>query len=440
MTIREIKKLKWSGSNELIKVSENLYVEITKTKKVFKFIVKKNKKQIKATIDNIENITLTEAKKIVQKIKTEITDKSFSEAREIIRKSLAKKTSKKDKEIVAKKNKESEKYLVKNLMQEFLQTRTNIKEISRINTYIIPLLGDKDARELKTKDIYNFFEKVKKHNNKNSKATRTKNKIETAKKLKQTLSVFYKYLLKKYEITNNPVAIIEKKDLEHIFGKEDTEHYKAILNLQDLQELYKKIENLNIKEETKRSIDISVYTKSLLKFIMFTALRIGTAQKLKWEHVDFKNKIINIPGEITKTNINFRLPLTEQTLQILENLKKYNKKQKGLIFINNKDEEISVNTINKHLKSLSNGRTTSHGFRSSFSTILKEKGQNYLYVETQLMHVVENSVTKAYTRTDYLKQRRELLKFWEYLITRKAKNTPEKINNFDYDEMEDIPF
>ena len=99
MTIREIKKLKWSGSNELIKVSENLYVEITKTKKVFKFIVKKNKKQIKATIDNIENITLTEAKKIVQKIKTEITDKSFSEAREIIRKSLAKKQVKKTKKL-----------------------------------------------------------------------------------------------------------------------------------------------------------------------------------------------------------------------------------------------------------------------------------------------------------------------------------------------------
>ena len=40
---------------------------------------------------------------------------------------------------------------------------------------------------------------------------------------------------------------------------------------------------------------------------------------------------------------------------------------------------------------------------------MKEKGENPLYVETQLMHVVENKVGQAYTRTDYLEQRRELL-------------------------------
>ena len=123
MNIREIKKLKWNDKNKLIKVAENLFVEITKTKKVYKVIFKKENKQIKATIDNIDNITLTQAKKIVQSFKTKIADKNFNEARKIILRELAKKTSKKDKEIIIQKNKENEKWLLKNIIQKFLKTR-----------------------------------------------------------------------------------------------------------------------------------------------------------------------------------------------------------------------------------------------------------------------------------------------------------------------------
>ena len=266
MTIREIRKINWNGKNQFIKVDENLYVEVTKTKKVFKVLFKKEGKQIKATLDSVDNITLTEAKQKILKLKSKIADKNYIEAREIIRAELAKKQSKKDKQIIQQKVAESEKYLLKNLMSDFLQIRTNKKEINRINTYILPLLGDYDVRTLKTKDMFEFFEKVKNTNNTNVKATRTKNKIETAKKIRQTLNVFFKYINKKYEITNNPAMLIEAKDLENIFGKEQTEHQKAILNLAELQELYKKIYNLQTKEQTKNSRNISIYTKNLMRF------------------------------------------------------------------------------------------------------------------------------------------------------------------------------
>jgi len=420
MNIRELRKLKFTGKKQKIKIAENLYVFIQKESKVFKFITKKEGKKIEATINNIDNITLTEAKQIVQKLKAKIADKSYIEAREIVRAELAKKQSKKDKQIIQKKVAESEKYLLKNLMSDFLQTRTDTKEINRINTYILPLLGDYDVRTLKTKDIFHFFEKVKQTNNNNKKAVRTKNKFATATKLRQTLLLFFKYINKKYEITNNPVILIEKKDLEGIFGKESVEHQKAILNIEELQELYKKIYELETKEQTKNTNNISIYTKNLMRFLMLTALRIGTAKKLKWEMVDWENKIINIPADITKTKVKFRLPLTTEMLNILNELKQYTKKQKGLIFVNNSGGELTENTINKHLRKLSDGKTTSHGFRSSFSTILKERGENYLYIETQLMHAVESKVTKAYTRTDYLQQRRELLQKWENLLTAKA--------------------
>ncbi len=62
-----------------------------------------------------------------------------------------------------------------------------------------------------------------------------------------------------------------------------------------------------------------------------------------------------------------------------------------------------------------------HGIRSAFATILKEQGENPLYIEEQLMHIVENKVGQAYTRTDYLEQRREFLEKWGELINPKNK-------------------
>jgi len=429
MNIREIKKLKWQGKNELIKIAENLYVEITKTKKVYKVILKKESKQIKATIDNIDNITLTQAKKIVQNLKVKIADKSFTEAREIIRKELAKKQSKKDKEIIQAKTKEAERYLLKNIIVEYYNTEDK-KDKGRIKNYIIPALGDIDVRTMQHTDIINkLLKNIRNLNKNNKKAQTTKNKAETAKELMRLLRNFYKFLFLHYNITNNPASFIDSKVVEKIVGKNVTTHYRAITNLKDLQDLYKKIKSLKTFEETKQYNNVSIYVKALMQFLMLNALRIGTAKKLRWEMIDFKNKVINIPAEITKTKINFRLPLTSRSIKILETLKQYNKKQKGLIFKNRNNKEITEATINKHLKRLSNNKTTSHGFRSSFSTILKERGENYLYIETQLMHTTENKVGQAYTRTDYLQQRRELLERWGNLIDPKNQKNKIKFSN-----------
>ena len=56
MTIRELRKLKYHGKVEKIKVAEILQVYVQKESKVFKFLIKKDKKKMEGTIDNIENI------------------------------------------------------------------------------------------------------------------------------------------------------------------------------------------------------------------------------------------------------------------------------------------------------------------------------------------------------------------------------------------------
>jgi integrase len=61
-----------------------------------------------------------------------------------------------------------------------------------------------------------------------------------------------------------------------------------------------------------------------------------------------------------------------------------------------------------------------HGFRSSFSTLCyehqKEHGFNSEVIETQLAHSVGNKVTRAYIRSDFFEERRELLQWWEKFL------------------------
>ena len=421
MTIRELRKLKYSGKVEKIKVAENLYVYVQKESKVFKFVIKKDKKKIEATIDNIDNITLTEAKQIVQKLKARITDKSFSEAREIVRAELAKKQSKKDKEIIQKKLRDSEKYLLKNIIQEYYNSEDK-RDQGRIRNYILPALGELDVRTMQHTDIINkLLKNIHNLNKNNKKAQTTKNKAETAKELMRLLRNFYKFLFLHYNITNNPVSFIDNNVIEKVVGKNEPTHFRAITNPEELQKLYKNICELETYEETNNYRNIKLTTKSLMQFLMLTALRYGTASSLKWEYVNWKNKIIDIPKEITKTKIDFKLPLAEESLKILKKLYKYDKTKRGYIFKNGNGNKITESSVNKHLKKLSDNKTTSHGFRSSFATILKEQGENPLIVETQLMHKTENNVAQIYTRTDYVEQRRRLLEKWESIVTAKNK-------------------
>ncbi|ROR40943.1 tyrosine-type recombinase/integrase [Caminibacter pacificus] len=428
MTLREIKALKWNGKRELYRVEQGLYVEVLKNKKVYRLLTKKNGKQIKATLCDFDEMSLTDVKKLKDKILLSIRDMDYNETTELIRKELGIRESKRDKVLKTKKAKEREKFLLKNIIQEFLVTRTR-QEQNRIQNYIIRLLGDKDVREITKRDIIDFFQKVKTLNVNPKQTTYQSNKMATIKRLKNNLNLFYKYLYLKYDVEHNPIANLTMKDIERLLGeKYQVTHFKATTNITDIQELYFNIWQLKTDYDVKSNKHkaTSIYTKYALMFLILSALRNGTLRRLTWDMVNWKKEVIEIPGEITKTKKDFRLPLSNTMRKILEDLKQIEKHPKGLIFKGKNGEVMSENTLNAKIKKLSDGKTTAHGIRSTFSTILKERGENPLYIEEQLMHVVENKVGQAYTRTDYLEQRRHLLKTWAFFVTAKVDSYLEK--------------
>ncbi|MEY7577594.1 tyrosine-type recombinase/integrase, partial [Klebsiella pneumoniae] len=62
------------------------------------------------------------------------------------------------------------------------------------------------------------------------------------------------------------------------------------------------------------------------------------------------------------------------------------------------------------------GKLVAHGLRSIASTAMNEAGLNPDVIEAALAHSDRNEVRKAYNRTTYLSQRKDLMNWWGNFI------------------------
>ena len=83
------------------------------------------------------------------------------------------------------------------------------------------------------------------------------------------------------------------------------------------------------------------------------------------------------------------------------------------------DRAMSENTVNAALRAMgfSADEVTGHGFRATARTMLHERlGYSPDVIEAQLAHTVRDSLGRAYNRTEFVEQRREMLQTWaDYL-------------------------
>ncbi|EMF0917412.1 MULTISPECIES: tyrosine-type recombinase/integrase [Morganellaceae] len=162
-------------------------------------------------------------------------------------------------------------------------------------------------------------------------------------------------------------------------------------------------------------------TRAILLFIMLTACRSGEARAMQWQEIDFKRAVWTIPAERMKSGLQHRVPLSEQTLALLNNLKGVHD---TLVFPSPRKQivlsDMVVTSFLRRTKAPSdtNGRVaTAHGFRSTFRDWCSEHGYSRDLAERALAHTVKNKVEAAYHRTDLLEQRRPMMQAWaDYLL------------------------
>lgn len=157
-----------------------------------------------------------------------------------------------------------------------------------VNKHLV-VLFDKPIDEIEVGYLQTLYNEI----------LRSVEKPRTAHTAKQILSAVFNYAIKRKYIKDNPA-----KDIE--IQKYDNQVYFALSDEKALK-LYDVIQN------------ISPVNKAIFAFLI-NGRRRGETLKMRWEYIDFENRIYATPDTITKADKSFSYPLTEDIAIALQEL------------------------------------------------------------------------------------------------------------------------
>ena len=226
--------------------------------------------------------------------------------------------------------------------------------------------------------------------------------LETVKRLCQRLNEVMVYATNTGLIHHNPLS-----GIRDAFQTPKKQHLPT-LKPEELPELIKALSRASIR----------LQTRCLIEWQLHTMVRPSEAAGATWDEIDFEDNLWQIPAERMKRKRPHTVPLTPQTLSILEEMKPLSDHRVHIFpGINNPKIAMNSSTANMALKRMNfSGRLVAHGFRSIASTTLNEQGFEPDVIESALAHVIGNEVRAAYNRAEYLEQRREMMNWWSLHI------------------------
>lgn len=159
--------------------------------------------------------------------------------------------------------------------------------------------------------------------------------------------------------------------------------------------------------------------KYALKFLSLTMMRPNEVRHMRRNEVNWPTATWKIPTERMRMRRPYSVPLSRQALAALRSVWPLTIDD-NLVFpsIRSIRRPLSENAFNSVLRRLGYGQDEmcAHGFRSSASTILNERGYDPNVIEFALAHQDEDKVRRAYNRALYWKERQKLLQDWADLL------------------------
>ena len=161
-------------------------------------------------------------------------------------------------------------------------------------------------------------------------------------------------------------------------------------------------------------------TRIALKLLATLAQRPGEIRNAKWKEFDLEERVWSIPAAKMKMRRDHNVPLPDQAIALLEQLRSMNNKGNYLFpSLRTWTRPMSENTLNAALRRMgySGEEMTAHGFRASFSTLANESGLwNPDAIERALAHGDSNAIRGVYNRGNYWDERVKMAQWWsDYL-------------------------
>ncbi len=160
----------------------------------------------------------------------------------------------------------------------------------------------------------------------------------------------------------------------------------------------------------------------------YTWVRPGEARHAEWSEIDWENKKWDIPAEKMKLRRPHSVPLAEQVVDLLQNIRVISGKLR-YVFPSARapkgDRPLSETAVLVALRSMGYEKTRmcAHGFRSMASTLLNENGWNSDWIEMQLAHAPKDTIRGTYNCAKYWDGRVEMMQWYADYLDRLRDGT-----------------
>ena len=161
-------------------------------------------------------------------------------------------------------------------------------------------------------------------------------------------------------------------------------------------------------------------TRAALTAAMLTAQRPGTIARMEWAEVDLDAGEWVIPGPKMKMKQAHVVPLSRQAVETLRGMLPYSAGRQFVFpaLYRQKTPHLHREALSNALRTMGfQGKHATHGFRSTFRTMARERlGIAADVLEAQLAHVKKDAIQQAYDRAAFVAERKEVMQAWaDYL-------------------------
>ncbi len=277
------------------------------------------------------------------------------------------------------------------------------RTLARFVNDAFPALGRRPIADIDPPELLQALRKVE-----------ARGAIETAHRLKDACGQVFRYGVATGVCGRNPA-----QDLRDALQPVQTRHHAALVAPAEVAALLRDMASYSGHPVTKAALAL---TPLLL-------LRPGELRQMQWAWVDIEKAMLTVPGTVMKrlkadktAGPPHLVPLARQAVDVLRELQPLTGSG-AFVFpaLTTRQRCMSENTVRSALRRMgySNDDMTAHGFRATARTLIAERLEiEDKIVEAQLAHAVPDALGRAYNRTQYLEQRRDMLQRWADYVER----------------------
>ncbi|MDQ0317710.1 tyrosine-type recombinase/integrase [Amorphus orientalis] len=281
---------------------------------------------------------------------------------------------------------------------ESLKHRGRTTDTIRLQQWVLmdvigPKILKRPVSEIRAAEVLEVLRKIE-----------SSGRIETAHRARHAMSAVFRLAITTDRAERNPADAVKG-----LLKTRKAKHHPAIVDIAPLRTLLKTIDDYR-GHPTMRLTTL---------FLAYTFTRPGEVRLSTWDEIDYEDDVWRIHPERMKMRRPHEVPLTSSTRKILRDARALRAHSEGYIFpsIRSSSKPIARGSLSRMMGLIGyRGQMTPHGFRSTASSILNERGYRKEAIELQLAHEEEDEVRRAYNRARYWDERVEMMRDWARIL------------------------